>query len=159
MATRQQKPTLVALLSDEDQIKLAAQQSANGVSLEATKLALVADIWFSTYTERLAADKVAAKLKTQEEAAKALLLEQMRMQGLTAIGGAKVRVGMDPTPDYQPHIKDWEVFYKYILKTKDFSLLERRPGRAAIKERWEDGKEVPGVEKFPVYKLTRNEVK
>jgi hypothetical protein len=33
-------------------------------------------------------------------------------------------------------------------------LSERRPGKAACKERWEAGEIIPGVEKFPVYKLT-----
>lgn len=134
------------------------QQSADKKRLTAKELAMVADLWFDKYNARLDADKTAAKLKAVEQMAYALLIEQMRFQELTAIGGKKVRVSMDPNPDYQPHVKDWAAFYKYILMTEDFSLLERRPGRAAIKERWEDDKAVPGVEKFPVYKLSRNKV-
>lgn len=143
-----------------NEILLAASEAnANGEKLSAKVLSQIADLWFVTYKERLAADKAAAKLKEVESAAYALIIEQMRSQELTAIGGKKVRVGMAPEPDYQPHVKDWPKFYEYILESKDFSLLERRPGRAAIKERWEDEKEVPGVEKFPIYKLTRQEVK
>lgn len=137
----------------------AAATHEAGKNLSASELADVADIFFATYKERLAADKAAAALKADEVNATRVLLEQMQRQGLTAIGGKRVRLGMDPVPDNQPHVTDWPKFYAYILKTKDFSLLERRPGKAAVKERWEDGKVVPGVEKFPVFKLTKSEVK
>jgi hypothetical protein len=160
MATRQKKEVTAAQdLTPALQLSIAKAKSAAGEKLEAKTLANIADIWFVTYKDRLAADKAAAVLKDLESAAYALIIEQMRMQELTAIGGSKIRVGMNPDPDYQPHVKDWEKFYAYVLETKDFSFLERRPGKAAIKERWEDGIDVPGVEKFPVYKLTRNEVK
>lgn len=142
-----------------EKVQAAVELTAAGDKLSAKSLADIADIWFTTLRQRLDADKVAKNLKSLETAAYEVLVAQMRLQGLTSIGGAKVRVGMDPEPDYQPHVKDWPKFYEYILETQDFSLLERRPGKAAIKERWEDDKAVPGVEKFPVYKLTRNEVK
>jgi len=134
-------------------------QSSQQKKLTAKQLASVADDWFATRKDRYAADKVAMKLKEREQNAYALLIEQMRMQELTAIGGARVRVGMSLEPTYEPHVVDWDSFYAFILETKDFSLLERRPGRSACKERWEDDVVVPGVEKFPVYKLTSSEVK
>ena len=56
-------------------------------------------------------------------------------------------------------VKDWAAVYAHIVETKDFSLLEKRIGKAACKERWEQGVDVPGVEKFPVYKLHESEVK
>jgi hypothetical protein len=142
-----------------EKVQAAVELTASGDKLSAKSLADIADIWFVTMRQRLDADKVAANLKKEETAAYEVLVAQMRMQELTSIGGTRVRVGMNPEPDYQPHVKDWPEFYKYILETQDFSLLERRPGKAAIRERWEDDKTVPGVEKFPVYKLTRSEVK
>lgn len=49
-----------------------------------------------------------------------------------------------------PSVKDWDQLYKYIKRTGDFSLLQRRVSDGAVKERWEDRKKVPGVEPFRV---------
>ena len=135
---------------------LAAKSQSE--DLTAKELSALADIWLDMQTQRLAADKVAAALKTKEESAKSVLLAQFQKQGLTGIGGKTVRVGMDPNPEYTPAVKDWTKFYAYIKKNDAWELLERRPGRVACRERWEDGKTIPGVEKFPVYKLTKQGV-
>jgi len=137
-----------------DKLKLAATER----NLTAKELGDLADFYHTTRAERLAADKVAAALKTQESTAEQLLIDQMLKQEITAAGGKKLRVGLS-APDYVPHITSWEDYWKYIKDNDAFELLERRPGKAACRERWEAGIQVPGCEKFPVYKLTRNEVK
>ena len=86
-------------------------------------------------------------------------MAEMQEQKITAIGGARVRLTLDATPTMEPMVKVWSSVYEYILETKDFSLLEKRIGKAAVKERWENGVIVPGVEKFAVYKLHESEVK
>jgi len=126
--------------------------------LSATALGELADEFWQVKAERLAADKVAKELKTREEALNAKLIEQMLRQKISAVGGASIVLIMN-TPTYEPAVKDWPKFWEYILETKDFSLLEKRPGRAAIKERWGLEQSVPGVEKFPVYKLSKSGVK
>lgn len=133
-------------------------QTAQERPLTAQELGLLSDLYSQFRKDRLAADKVAAELKTKESKAEALLIEQMLKQEITAAGGKTLRVSL-AGPDYVPHVVDWTVFYNHILETGDFSFLERRPGKAACRERWEAGIQVPGVEKFPVYKLSRNEVK
>lgn len=126
--------------------------------LSASELGELADIYHTVRADRLAADKVAGTLKSNESSAEALLIEQMRSQEITACGGQRLRVALG-APDMVPAVKDWDKYYAYILETGDFSLLERRPGKAACRERWDDGQQIPGVEQFPVYKLSRNEVK
>ena len=132
--------------------------SATERNLTAKELGEIADIYHNTRAERLAADKVAAALKTSESQAEQCLIDQMQKQEITAAGGKLLRVGLS-APDYVPAIKDWAAYYAYIKVNDAFELLERRPGKAACRERWEAGEIIPGVEKFPVYKLTRNEVK
>jgi hypothetical protein len=134
---------------------LAASQTA---PLTANELGQLADFYHSTRIKRLAADKVAAALKTDESGAESLLIEQMHSQEITAAGGKFLRVGLSE-PDYVPAVKDWGKYYEFIKQNDAFELLERRPGKAACRERWDNGIDIPGVEKFPVYKLTRNEVK
>lgn len=136
---------------------IAAAQTA---PLSASQLGEVADYYQSYRTERLAADKAAAALKAQESAAQELLIQQMLLQKVTAAGGRLLRVTCDiHKPDYVPHVKEWDKFYQYIKQNDAFDLLERRPGKLACKERWDAGEIVPGVEKFPVYKLSTSKVK
>lgn len=127
--------------------------------LPASRLAEIADEYWQTYTERLAADKEAAALKSKEARLNSVLLAQMRMQGLTSIGGKSVRLAINNEPDYVPIVEDWEAFYAHILETKDFSFLEKRIGKAAVKEHWANDETVPGTGKVPVYKLSKSQVK
>jgi hypothetical protein len=57
-----------------------------------------------------------------------------------------------------PQVQDWPTLHKYILRTKDFSLLQRRLSESAIKERWDDSKKVPGVEPFNAVKVSVTKV-
>lgn len=45
-------------------------------------------------------------------------------------------------------VEDWEKFYANIKKKGEFDLLNKAVNQKAVKERWEQGKEVPGVGKF-----------
>lgn len=120
-------------------------------------LGALADEYASVQAQRLAADKVAAELKAKEEQLHAAILSELREQQLTAIGGKNVLVRVSQS--LVPVVTDWDDFYKHILVTKDFSLLERRVSKAACKERWEDSAEVPGVSKYTVYRLSKSQVK
>lgn len=42
----------------------------------------------------------------------------------------------------------WKKFYAHIKKTGEFELLNRAINRAAITERWDAKKNVPGISKF-----------
>lgn len=132
---------------------------SDSTPMPATELAALADKYWHTRTRRLEADKTAAELKAEESAAEATLITQMRLQNLSAIGGRAVRLSLPAVPDYKPAVKDWAALYEHILANRDFSLLQKRVGEAACKERWAANVEVPGVEKFAVYKLSKSEVK
>lgn len=47
-----------------------------------------------------------------------------------------------------PVVKNWPLFYKHIKKTGEFELMNRAVNRAAVSERWDLKKRVPGVEPF-----------
>lgn len=57
-----------------------------------------------------------------------------------------------------PRVDDWTKFYAHIKKTGDFSLLGRRVGEAAVKEKWEAGKKVPGVVPFTTVSISLTKV-
>ena len=126
--------------------------------LSAQELGMLADEFWVVKQKRLAADKVAKELKANESACEAKLIEQMLRQTISAVGGGDVIFTMG-APTQEPVVTDWQEFWQYIKKEDDISLVEKRPGRAAIKERWETGAQIPGVGKFPVYKLNKQGVK
>ena len=126
--------------------------------MTASELATLADRYWHTREQRIAADKVAKDLKTAESLDEATLIKEMREQQLTAIGGQRVRLSIPTTPEYVPAVKDWDALYQHVLQSKDFSLLHKRVGTAACKERWDAGEEVPGIDRYPVYKLSKSGV-
>ncbi len=126
--------------------------------LTAKELGELADLHLRCKTERLRLDKESKMVDEIEKGTEKLLVDQMLKQKVSAAGGQKLRVSMNPVK-HRPHVTDWTEFYKFILKTEDFSLLERRPSASAVAERWDDSVIVPGVEKFPVYTLSKSVVK
>lgn len=128
------------------------------MAMSPAELSALADHYWTTREQRLAADKVAAELKTEESRAEALLIQEMRANNLTAVGGQKVRLSIPTVPDMVPTVTDWEALRAHILKTGDFSLLEKRVGKAAVKERWDADVDIPGVVGYPVFKLSKSKV-
>ena len=57
-----------------------------------------------------------------------------------------------------PQVKDYEPFYAFIKKENRFDLLQKRLSEGAIKEIWDQGKVVPGIEAFTAVtiSLTKN---
>lgn len=127
-------------------------------NLSGEELAKLADEFWDTYQRRLAADKVAAALKESEVKLSEMLIHQMRYQKMTSVGGQLVRLSINTIPEYVPTIKDYPEFAKYVLETKDLSLLEKRVSKSAVKEHWENGEDIPGIIKFPVWKLSKSKV-
>ena len=126
--------------------------------LTAKELGVLSDAFWLVKQQRLAADKQAATLKTQESAAEAKLIEQMLRQEISAVGGGDVIFTL-PAPKDEPVVNDWQAYWSFIKEQDDLALIEKRPGRAAIKERWLAGEQIPGVGRFPVYKLSKQGVK
>jgi hypothetical protein len=54
----------------------------------------------------------------------------------------------------EPVAVEWVEIWGYIRETGEFDLLHRRIANLAVKARWEDGKEIPGVGKQEIFKLS-----
>ena len=51
-------------------------------------------------------------------------------------------------------VTDWDEVYKYVKKTGEFDLLQKRMSDVAYRERLDAGKPVPGTEPFIVVNLS-----
>lgn len=110
------------------------------------------DSYIRKKTERLAADKVAERLKKEENAFKEQLFLVRAESGAKSLGGTLGTLNYDRK--MKPRVENWDIFYEYIYAHKAFELLQRRLGEAAVHERWEDDITVPGVIAFPVDDFT-----
>lgn len=89
------------------------------------------------------------ELKEERDKLEIQILETMDAQGVTQSRGAKATASVSET--VVAHVRDWDRFWGYIARTKQFHLLERRPANGAYREllAQRNGKEVPGVEPYP----------
>ena len=122
--------------------------------LDISKLSLgqAVDKLYKLRTERKAIEASAELVKADESKLEAYLIDNMPKSDATGVLGktakAELRISKQPT------VKDWDKVYKYIQKTKKYELLQKRINSAAVKELWEDEKEVPGVEVLNAIKIS-----
>lgn len=95
-------------------------------------------------------------LQSEESAIKEHIINTLPKSEASGVAGKLARVTI--VTKQIPQVKDWDAFYKYVKKTSSFDLLQRRLTDSAIKERWEAGKEVPGVEHFNAVSVSINKV-
>ena len=114
-------------------------------------LGACADAIYTLRQERLARQREVDVLEKNE----ALLREHIiKTLPKSEAGGVAGKVGRVTIVKKEvPQVNDWEAFYAFLFKTKDPSLLQKRVAEAAIRERWEARKTVPGVVPFTVITL------
>ena len=115
-----------------------------------------ADKYYQLQQKRREMQKAAAEVEAEEKAIKAHIIEHLPKSEASGIAGKLARVTV--VTKEVPQVKDWDAFYKHVKRTGNFELLQKRVGNTAIQERWDNGKEVPGVEHFTVVTLSMNKV-
>ncbi len=112
----------------------------------------IVDAYIRKREERLLADRVADKLKEEENELK------KRLVTIAIDGKAKTLGGSLGAVNYKreekPVVTDWPALHDYIWERRAFDLLHKALTTAAVLERWEDGIRIPGVGTWPVDNLT-----
>lgn len=121
------------------------------IKKKAPSFAACADMLYDKRQERLAADKVAAALKTEEQELLDYIIDNLPKDSGGAVGRHHK---VETYNDAKPVVKDWDALYKYIKRTGKFELLQRRLGEGAAQELIDDKKTPPGVELFNVVKVS-----
>lgn len=114
-----------------------------------------ADLLFTTRQRRLLLQKKVEKLEGQETKLKNHIINNLSVTD-TGAQGRIARVSV--VKKEVPQVEDWEAFYKYVSRTKQFDLLQKRTADGAIKERWEAKKQIPGVVKFTTKTVSLNKI-
>jgi len=66
----------------------------------------------------------------------------------SGVQGYQARVQVTDTPIPQVKAEDWERFFQYVAKTRQWELLTHSLSREAVRERWDQKKEVKFVTAF-----------
>lgn len=132
-------------------------------------VALAADALWKKQQERKQAQAVADALEAEEADLKAWIIEELPKSQATGVAGKLCRVTAGRKE--VARVEDWPKFYAGVvaeyqshMRRKDgqqdgaFSLLQRRIGEAAVKERWENGVAIAGVGKFTATTLSITKV-
>lgn len=117
-----------------------------------------ADLLFKTRTMRLAADKAAASLKSEEERIKNHIIEHLDKNS-TGAAGKTHRVQVVRKYKYVVDPTKWSTFHAWVAKNKRFDLLQKRLSDDAVKETVEEGKKkIPGVLKHDYVSVSLTKV-
>jgi hypothetical protein len=113
--------------------------------------------WRAKRDERLAADKVAATLKSDETKLRELIISSMLAQKYegTVVGGRMTRTVMK----LKPVVDDRAAFTQYIYDNHALDLLQFRISTGAIKDRKEAGEVIPGLGEMEEYELSDTKAK
>jgi hypothetical protein len=111
-------------------------------------VAAAGDLLYTLREQRLEIEAQANEVMKKEAQVREFIINNLPKQGASGVRGrvAQVRIEKKDVPT----AKDWAKIQAYIRKNDAFDLMQRRLNDAAVKARWEEGKKVPGVEKFSV---------
>ena len=84
-------------------------------------------------------------------------MQQLPENDTTGVAGKTARIQIKK--DVVARVVDWPKFYAYIKKNNAFELLNRAVNTKSVKERWDSKKQVPGVDKFDIKKVSLTKIK
>lgn len=111
--------------------------------MDLAELGELADRLEVARAKRLAADKIAANLKSEESKLKYALISEMEVNHLSSVGGDSCVITR--ITKKRATAGNWAELHEYIRENDAFDLLHRRLTDSAILLRLDDGIEIPGV--------------
>lgn len=125
-----------------------------------SKLGPCIDLAYSTREKRLAyqreVEKVLESMKAEEEAINTHILNTFDKVEIEQARGTLCSASI--IRSVVPSKIDWPTVWKYIQKTGEFDLLEKRMAKVAWRERYEAGKTIPGTEPFDMITLSLTKI-
>jgi hypothetical protein len=120
------------------------------------KLGACADLLYTTQQKRYEVQKLVDELKAQETQLKDKIINELPKSEASGVTGKLARVTV--VCKEQPRIDDQDKLFAFVKKTNRFDLLQKRLSDAAIRDMWDEGKEIPGVSKFNTVGVSINKI-
>lgn len=116
------------------------------------ELGAAIDLLFKIREGRRKMQQEVDAVKAQENEIENIIFERFGKSDLEGARGKLAQCSIKRSE--VANIDDWEAFEKYVKKTGELDLFQRRISLEAIRERWSDGRAVPGVAKFTKISLS-----
>jgi hypothetical protein len=120
--------------------------------MELKELMSLVDQLNLTEMDRLELDRLSKAKKVIEDDLRARIMKEFDYLGLTALSGVCGRTAHLKT-SIEPVVNEWPSLHKYIITTGHLDLLHKRLTASAVKLRWADGIDIPGVDRYEERKL------
>ena len=133
---------------------MTVASTASTVQKVTSRLSTMGSTIDSLWAKREEKREAELKVKTIESeiaAIEEVLMDRMDKEETTRSQGKKASVSINQT--VVANVKDWDAFWPYVAKHKFFHLLQKRVSDPAMRELWDAGKKVPGVQPFTKRKL------
>jgi len=101
------------------------------------------DQLFLLRQERIALQKDVDKMKAEEDGRLAAYITEMENDDMDLVQGELGKISIKPVETAE--VTSYPDLYQYIKETGSFDLLQRRVSLTGVRERWQEGNEVPGV--------------
>jgi hypothetical protein len=116
------------------------------IKLDLKKPGLVVDQLYALRARRLEAQAQVDEMKAEEQAVKNWLIDSLPKSELTKLSGKLATAAL--VSSSQANVIDWHKLHAYVEKHGAFELLQRRVSIEAVREVWDEGKDLPGVERY-----------
>lgn len=111
-----------------------------------SNVAEMVDSLYHKRQARLEAQRQVDDMKAEEDELSANLLKFALDTDDDDLMGTIVTFHVNHTQE--PDVTDWAALQAHIRSTGEIDLLEKRVMRSAVKQRWEMGNQVPGVQRM-----------
>lgn len=119
---------------------------------ESLDLGTAIDKLYELRAKRLDAEKAIKAMKSDELALRVVIKRLLDAASLE--GGRGQIASTSVIHSTEPTAKDWPAIYDFIRENDAFDMLQRRLSATAVKDRWESGIIIPGIEKFDTWDLS-----
>ncbi|MCK9513688.1 MAG: hypothetical protein M0R28_21025 [Pigmentiphaga sp.] len=109
-------------------------------------IGLCADLYSEVRELRLAMQKHTDAVKERETEIREYIINNLSKSDDTGAAGKRYRAQI--VRKVVPSVTDWTKLWDYVKKTGRFDLLQKRVSDTAVKDSWETGNEIPGVDRF-----------
>lgn len=109
-------------------------------------IGMCADLYAEIRELRLAMQKLVDTVKERESEIKTHIINELPKSNNTGAAGKKYRAQI--VTKEVPTLKDWDKLTIFISIENRFDLLYKRLADKPIKDMWDAGRDIPGVEKF-----------
>lgn len=120
-------------------------------------LGACADELYQLREERSRVNQQLAQLDARRKELEAHLVDQLDASDASGVKGKLANASI--TTQRVHSATDWPAIYKWVARTKQWQVLQRRLSSSAISELEESGKKVPGTEPFNLKKVNLTRVR